>query len=193
MVKPIIVVAGPASCGKTSAAEAISQELRFTYLEGDDYHPPENIKKMSEGHALTDDDRWPWLERLREAAIKAAEDPEADGVVVTCSALKKKYRDVLNKAEQLEHVTVWYMFLIATAEELAHRIEMRQGHFMKKEMLQSQLDALELPKQGEEKSVQINVMGTKEENKQKIIAETKWILAESAKVSTSSADSGIVA
>lgn len=151
MTIPILVIAGPSGCGKTSIAQALSEMERFAYIEGDELHPPENIQKMSQGHPLQDDDRWPWLDRVRETAVSLARAPDALGVIVTCSSLKQKYRKILiqvneGKEKDLE---LWFIFLNVSKGELVRRMESRKGHYMKLDMLESQLQDLEMPEEDE--------------------------------------------
>ena len=129
-----IVVMGVAASGKTTVAEGLAQTLPATYLEADTFHPEANIAKMSIGIPLTDEDRWPWLSAMRDALASH------DRVVVTCSALKKSYRDLLRSAGSVQFV------FLAIDRSMAHdRIAARKGHFMTARMLDSQFATLEVP------------------------------------------------
>jgi gluconokinase len=129
-----IVVMGVAASGKTTVAEGLAQSLRATYLEADTFHPQANIAKMTSGIPLTDEDRWPWLSAMRDALASH------DRVVVTCSALRKSYRDLLRSAGSVQFV------FLAIDPSLAHdRIAARKGHFMTAQMLDSQFATLEVP------------------------------------------------
>ena len=167
------IITGPAGCGKSTVAQYLAQQLSIPYLEGDDvstchrspsfwrsgltapplkYHSDSNKQKMSQGQALTDQDRWDWLIQLREAAInrlspsKSSQTKAHDGVVVTCSALKRRYRDVLRVAAYHDNdVMVHFIFLRADEDVLLARVSGRQGHFMKSTMVRSQLELLEEP------------------------------------------------
>jgi gluconokinase len=111
------------------------------------FHPIANIEKMSAGIPLNDADRWDWLILLRDQALRAL-DNGAKGVVVTCSALKKKYRDVIRTARLYDNdpeAKVRFMYLHATQETLLARVRARQGHYMKDSMVISQLQSLEPP------------------------------------------------
>jgi len=144
--KHLFIVTGPAGCGKTTVAEFLAQWSGLPYLEGDDYHPQSNVEKMSQGVALTDEDRWDWLIQLREEAVDAL-DSGAEGVILTCSALKRKYRDVIRVARYNDHdVRVHFIYLRASEELLTQRVASRQGHYMKPSMIKSQLQSLEEPK-----------------------------------------------
>ncbi|KAL9609104.1 MAG: hypothetical protein Q9167_006100 [Letrouitia subvulpina] len=146
------IITGPAGCGKSTVAQYLAKELSLPYIEGDDYHTKSNKDKMSNNEPLTDADRWDWLITLREAAAsrltpsrKSAAKPH-DGVVVTCSALKRKYRDVMRIAAYNDHKTmVHFIYLRADANVLMQRIAGRKGHYMKSAMVQSQMAALEEP------------------------------------------------
>jgi gluconokinase len=136
MFRGAAVVMGVASCGKTSVGVALAEKLGTAFTEGDKLHPPANIAKMSSGIALTDEDRWPWL-ALVGNALKGD-----SGCVVSCSALKKVYR---------QHITVaagrpvFFVFLDGSPALLEKRIAARKDHFMPPSLLQSQIATLEPP------------------------------------------------
>ncbi|KAI4097308.1 MAG: hypothetical protein LQ348_003810 [Seirophora lacunosa] len=146
------IITGPAGCGKSTIAQYLAKQLSLPYIEGDDYHSDSNKAKMASDTPLTDNDRWDWLISLREAAVsrltpsrKSATKPH-DGVVVTCSALKRKYRDVMRIAAYNDHSTlVHFIYLRLDEETLMQRISGRQGHYMKSAMVRSQMAALEEP------------------------------------------------
>ncbi|KAF6236721.1 hypothetical protein HO173_005012 [Letharia columbiana] len=146
------IITGPAGCGKSTVAQYVAKELSIPYIEGDDYHSDSNKQKMSQGSPLTDIDRWDWLITLREAAVarlspsKRSANKRHDGVVVTCSALKRKYRDVIRIAAYNDHdVMVHFIYLRADADVLLARVTGRKGHYMKSAMVRSQMEALEEP------------------------------------------------
>lgn len=133
------VVMGVCGSGKSLIGSALARELDIEFVEGDGYHPPENVALMTSGVPLTDDDRREWLlaigTRLREAGRSGT------GIVVSCSALKRAYRDLLRaRAGDLQ-----FVFLRGTAERLATRLATRVGHFMPPSLLASQLATLEEP------------------------------------------------
>lgn len=136
----IIVVMGVASSGKTATGKALARRLHAPFLDGDDFHSPANIEKMSAGIALNDSDRWPWLEAL---ALGLREAAERKGVVIgACSALKRSYRThLVQKAGE----PILFAYLSATREALAQRISRRAHHFMPASLLDSQFDILEPP------------------------------------------------
>ena len=131
---------GVTSCGKTSVGEGLAKELNCPFIEGDKLHPASNIAKMSAGTPLTDDDRWPWLEIIGRA-MKVERDT-GNGVVASCSALKKAYRQKL--ADSAE-TPITFLFLHGSRELLAARMADRKGHFMPTSLLDSQLKTVEIP------------------------------------------------
>jgi gluconokinase len=164
--KPIIVVMGVSGSGKSTVAKLISDELELPFAEGDDFHPAANVAKMSEGHPLTDADRWPWLDAIAEWI--AARDAAGTGGVVTCSALKVSYRKVLTKASPL----VWFAALDAPIEVIADRLARRKGHFMPVGLLQSQFDDLE-PLADDERGGHVDIIESPETAAAQAIAEVR--------------------
>ena len=135
----IIVVMGVSGCGKSSVAEQLAADLQGHFKDGDELHPASNIDKMAAGTPLTDEDRQPWLE---DVVRYAAEHAQAHGIcVIACSALKRHYRQTLNKAGN-----VVYVFLEGSQELIASRMHQRAGHFMPENLLASQFAALEDPR-----------------------------------------------
>jgi len=156
----IFIITGPAGCGKSSVAKHLATSLDLPYIEGDDYHSAANVEKMSNGIPLTDDDRWDWLETLRNKAVEELEGG-AQGCVVTCSALKRRYRDVIRKAgQEADDVVVRFVYLRANEALLLQRVRQRQNHYMKDEMVKSQFQALEEPDATETDVLPIDVSGT---------------------------------
>lgn len=131
-----IVVMGVSGCGKSTVAEQLAQKLGARYIDADDLHPQSNRSKMAAGTPLTDEDRWPWLDLVGQAL---AEPTELAGTVIACSALKRMYRTHLRNIAP----DVQFVHLHGSPELLAERIGARQGHFMKADMLASQLAILE--------------------------------------------------
>jgi gluconokinase len=147
----ILIVTGPAGCGKSTVAKFLAERYGFMYIEGDDFHPQANIDKMAANIPLDDADRWDWLILLRDQALDSLK-KGAKGVVVTCSALKKKYRDVIRTARLYDedpNAAVQFVYLRASKETLLARVGARQGHYMKDAMVTSQLAALEEPDKDE--------------------------------------------
>jgi gluconokinase len=143
----VIVVMGVSGAGKTTVGNALARRLGVDYAEADEFHPPENIAKMSSGTPLTDDDRWPWLHSIA-AWIK---DHQQQGGVVTSSALKRKYRDVLRTGGE-----VFFVHLDGTRELIAERLAARKGHFMPVALLDSQIADLE-PLHSDERGVVLDI------------------------------------
>lgn len=144
-----IVVMGVAGSGKTTVAALLAGRLGASFAEGDDFHSPANVAKMAAGHALDDDDRWPWLRGIRDWF--AAELGEGRSAVVPCSALRRSYRDLLESAGDVR-----FVHLTGSYDLLRERIQGRAGHFMKPEMLDSQLATLE-PLADDEPGVAVDV------------------------------------
>ena len=140
MFKGAAIIMGVTSCGKTSVGEGLAQVLQCAFIEGDLLHPAANIAKMSAGHPLNDADRGPWLAAVG-AAMKAERD-KGNGIIASCSALKKIYRMKLAEAA---HTPLKFIFLHGSKEILAERIAARKGHFMPPSLLESQLKTLEIP------------------------------------------------
>ncbi|KQP38998.1 gluconokinase [Pseudorhodoferax sp. Leaf274] len=128
---------GVSGCGKSSLGAALAQALGGQLIEGDDHHPPTNRLKMQQGIALTDDDRWPWLDVLGALLRDVAGGP----AVLTCSALKRRYRDRLRAlAPGLQ-----FVFVDITEAEALARVAARQGHFFPARLVADQFAALEPP------------------------------------------------
>lgn len=127
-----LVIMGVSGSGKTTVGELLAAETGGKFLDGDDFHPPENVAKMSAGIPLTDQDRQGWLETLAGIISDASE-----LTIIACSALKASYRDLLRGAE--------FVYLHGSPEILSERINQRTGHYMPPGLLQSQLETLEPP------------------------------------------------
>ncbi|MGW3999529.1 gluconokinase [Amycolatopsis sp. NPDC004772] len=150
----VIVVMGVSGSGKTTIGTALAEALGVEYAEADTFHPKANIDKMTAGTPLTDEDRAPWL----EAIAGWIREHQATGGVVTSSALKRRYRDVLRTGGD-----VWFAHLQVDRARLAERMKTRKGHFMPVSLLDSQLADLE-PLQPDEAGVVLdNSSGTPEE------------------------------
>jgi gluconokinase len=145
-----LIVMGPSSTGKTTTAELLSGRLQWEFAEGDTFHPAANIEKMSAGIPLDDADRQPWLEKIRDWITDHAK--AGRNVVITCSALKRSYRDILASAE----ADVRFVELVADKKLVAERMAKRKGHFMPASLLDSQFATLEVL-QPDETGVKITV------------------------------------
>ena len=146
MTSPIVVM-GVSGSGKSTVGAALAQRLRVPFADADDFHPAANITKMTAGQPLDDDDRYPWLEAI---GVWLAD--HADGGVMSCSALKRKYRDQLRG----HCADVTFLHLSGTAEVIARRQASRPGHFMPASLLASQFDTLE-PLDADERGISIDV------------------------------------
>ncbi len=138
--KPVVVIMGVSGSGKSTFGQALAQQLGLPFLEADDFHPVSNVDKMAHAQPLTDEDRWPWLASLSEAIVEAVE--KRDGVVATCSALKRSYRRFI-----LEGVgkPLLFVLLDGDRETLYSRMQKRSNHYMPPSLLDSQLADLERP------------------------------------------------
>lgn len=139
-----IVVMGVASCGKSTVGREIAEKIGAQFFEGDDFHPPQNIAKMKSGMPLDDDDREPWLEAL--ACVLSNSRREGRFAVLSCSALKRKYRDILRSKGDPDLSLV---FLSCKKETVASRMSSR-SHFFPMSLLDSQFSTLEPPQDDEE-------------------------------------------
>ncbi|ULJ59650.1 gluconokinase [Wielerella bovis] len=151
------IIMGICGCGKTTAAQTVQQHLHCAYAEGDDFHTQVNRDKMGAGIPLTDEDRQPWLENLRDWMSEQAKNG-AKHSVVTCSALKKAYRDILRGAEG----EVYFIHLSPPIELNRDRMAARQGHYMKASMVDSQLAILQ-PLEPDERGIVIDNAGAADE------------------------------
>ena len=138
----IVVVMGVSGCGKTVVGQALAAALGWPFIEGDDFHPAENVARMAAGTPLTDADRWPWLDRLAEemAAILA----RGGHAVLACSALKQSYRDRLARAAKAPG-DVRFVHLKGDFHTIAARLAARQHRYMPASLLASQFATLEEP------------------------------------------------
>jgi gluconokinase len=148
----VVVVMGVAGCGKSTVGPLIARELGGDFAEGDTFHPPANVAKMSRGEPLDDSDRMPWLAAMADAirAWQAKEKP----TVLACSALRQRYRDILAGGS----AQVRFVFLRGAQETIADRIGRRRDHFMPPSLLESQFATLEEPAD----AIAVDVGGTPE-------------------------------
>jgi len=137
---PLIVVMGVAGSGKSTIAAGLAEKLGVDFIEGDSLHPQANVNKMAGGVPLTDEDRWPWLDKIGDHI--EAERVAGRGVVVSCSALKRVYRDALRKKV---HGRLRFVLLNGARELISQRMLARKGHFMPQSLLENQLATLERP------------------------------------------------
>jgi gluconokinase len=155
-----IVIMGVTGSGKSTLGQALAQALGWRFVEGDTLHPASNIAKMAAGMALSDEDRLPFLHNIGHALIES----RPSGIVISCSALKRSYRDQLRISES----DLVFVLPILRREQLLTRLMRRSGHFMPASLLDSQLAILE-PPQADERSIQIDGAGTPGEQVQQAL------------------------
>lgn len=139
MQHTIIFIMGVSGSGKTTIGQALANRTGFRFYDADDFHPPENITKMSAGIPLNDEDRWPWLDNIHAFA---SEQIKSENIIFVCSALKQAYRGILTKG--MEENCKW-VYLAGNYDTILARLRTRAGHYMPPALLQSQFDALEVP------------------------------------------------
>jgi gluconokinase len=134
-----LVVMGVSGSGKSTISESLARQLGWQYEDGDRFHPPSNVAKMSAGQPLTDEDRWPWLQAIADEIDRLSASGER--AVIACSALKRAYRDILVHGRD----DIRIVFLDGTQDLIAGRLAARRGHFMPPDLLASQFRTLERP------------------------------------------------
>lgn len=148
----VIIVMGVSGVGKTTIGKLLAEKLDFIYAEGDAYHPPENVAKMSAGTPLDDNDRQPWLERMAADIDRWLSNSQ--NAVLACSALKRRYRDILIGSRR----NVRLIYLQGDKDTINNRMQQRKDHYMPPSLLDSQFAALE-PPQADENPLVIEVNG----------------------------------
>jgi gluconokinase len=149
----VVIVMGVPGSGKSTVAKGLSTVLGWEFAEGDAFHPEANVEKMHGGTPLTDEDRWPWLEAIGDWISE--KESRGESAVVTCSALRRAYRDLLREGRP--HVR--FLHVTAADDVIRDRMEHRPGHYMPPSLLPSQLATLE-PLQADEPGVVITNEGT---------------------------------
>src|SRR5215831_2601466 len=139
----IVIVFGVSGAGKTTIGRLLAEQLGWRFYEADDFHPRANIEKLRSGHPLTDEDRWPWLERLRQQIERSL--AAGKNAVLACSALKRAYRDRLRVSHDVR-----FVFLRGDYVLVETQLRNRHGHFMNPALLRSQFADLEEPGPDEE-------------------------------------------
>ena len=140
---------GVCGCGKSAVGRSVARAWDADFQDADDWHTPDAVARMAAGHPLTDDDRGPWLARLREQIIAAT--PPGGRTVLACSALRRRYRDALRAGQE----GVQFVYLSGSRELIAARLGARTGHFMPAALLDSQFAALEPP--GPDEAISISI------------------------------------
>ncbi|KAJ2963384.1 hypothetical protein NQZ79_g1471 [Umbelopsis isabellina] len=186
---PVFIFMGTCGCGKTTIAAACKKIVNCELIEGDELHPKANVDKMSKdigrslaGIPLQDEDRWSWLATIRDTFVQKAlnlyEDPKVDekssnrAVFVTCSALRRAYRDILSAVDSAK-VTVTFVYLKGSPELLQSRMAGRSNHFMHENMLKSQLAILEEPDESTENVIVARIDPTTDEIASNIVNAAK--------------------
>jgi gluconokinase len=159
-----LVVMGVSGSGKTTVGELLAKRLGWAFMEGDRLHPPANVEKMRQGIPLTDADRWPWLDRIGEE-LKSWAGEDKSGVL-TCSALKRAYRDRIRAARP----DVRFVYVKGSEALIAARVAARHHEYMPASLLRSQFDTLEEPTLGEPGVVTVDAGGTVGEEVAEVIA-----------------------
>jgi gluconokinase len=154
----IVVVMGVVGAGKTTIGRLLAEQPGWEFADADDFHPPSNVEKIRRGIPLSDDDRRPWLQRLRQAITQWI--AEGRNIVLACSALKRTYRQELDAGPDVR-----FVYLKGTANLIAERLRSRQGHFADEQILASQFADLEEP----EAAVTVDIESTP----QQIVAEIR--------------------
>lgn len=149
---------GVSGCGKSSVGQLLAKEMEITFIDADDHHPQSNIDKMSRGIPLTDEDRGPWLDQLNQLAKNNL----TNGCVIACSALKQSYREQLSQSISKE---VMWVYLKGDYELIYNRMKKRSSHFMEPDMLRSQFETLEEPKD----AIVLNIEGSTENVVQELL------------------------
>ncbi|MCB0653739.1 MAG: gluconokinase [Saprospiraceae bacterium] len=137
----IIIVMGVSGCGKTTIGKQLSQSMKVPFYDADDFHPLVNVQKMANGEPLNDDDRRPWLQSLADHIVQWK---STGGAVLACSALKESYRKILGSGM----TEIQWVYLPGTYDQIKTRMENREDHYMKADLLRSQFEALEEPDYG---------------------------------------------
>ncbi len=149
----IIILFGVSGSGKTTIGRLLAKDLAWKFHDADEFHPASNVDKMRRGIALTDADRWPWLETLHELLKQRI--ARKENLILGCSALKEEYRDYLQVSDEIK-----WIFLKGEYGLVADRLEQRRGHFMNPDLLRSQFEILEEPK-GDAAIVDVDATPTK--------------------------------
>jgi carbohydrate kinase (thermoresistant glucokinase family) len=142
MIHMVLILIGPMGCGKTTIGKMLADKIGWSFYDGDDFHPRENVEKMRAGVPLTDEDRKAWLENLHGYIQRRL--MENRNAILACSALKQAYRDTLG----VDQDTVKTVYLKGSYELLRKRLEDRKHPYMNKDLLKSQLETMEEPKDG---------------------------------------------
>ncbi|KAL1866120.1 hypothetical protein VTK73DRAFT_4887 [Phialemonium thermophilum] len=169
----VIVVGGPCGTGKTTVGEALAARLGGAFVEGDTLHTREAVQRMRSGTPLGDEDRYSWLDRIRRRIVSEVEELGYDVVVVSCSALRRAYRDRLRELRgDLKGVSLTFIDLQASAQVLKDRVARRTGHYMPASLVESQIAAHEEPQEDEVDVIPVGVEGSRDDT----FREVDWVV-----------------
>ncbi|TGO13434.1 hypothetical protein BPAE_0739g00020 [Botrytis paeoniae] len=155
-----IIIAGPCGSGKSTVATALAQKLLCPHIEGDTYHSSEAHERMKSGIELTDEDRWSWLQRLHQVSVYNAKVAPSHTVIVSCSALKKIYRDKLRSTAKADVETIFILLQVDGERQLRERMDHRVDHYMGSRMIGGQIQILENPEVDEEDTLPVDATKT---------------------------------
>lgn len=158
----VYIIMGVSGCGKSTIGKLLAKKLEIPFFDGDDFHPETNVTKMANGIPLNDEDRKGWLQSLNDLIIEH----KVNGAVIACSALKEKYRKQLKK--DIEDKMV-FVYLAGSFDEISIRLKERKNHYMPIDLLKSQFDILEPPKE----AITVSILLSPEEIVSKIICGTQ--------------------
>ncbi len=162
----VILLMGVCGCGKSTLGEKLAEKTGGCFIEGDELHPESNIRKMSSGQPLCDEDRWPWFDRIAEAV--AAQKPHEEIIFVSCSALKESYRRHLLKA----FGNNWRVIHLKGSFDIIHQRMKTREHFMPASLLQSQFDTLEEPSYSDHELLNLSINQSMEDM---VVEAMKWL------------------
>ena len=168
-----LVMMGVSGSGKSTIADKLAERIGWKYEDGDRFHPPSNVAKMSAGHPLTDEDRWPWLQAIAAEIDRAC--AAGEHAVIACSALKRAYRDILVHGRN----DVRIVYLRGTQALIAARLARRKHHFMPADLLASQFKTLE-PPEASENAVTVSIDAPVEAIVDDIVRQLKLALVDPA-------------
>ena len=163
-----LIVMGVSGSGKSTIAEKLAERLAWTFEDGDRFHPASNVAKMSAGHPLTDEDRWPWLQAIADEIDRLCKAGEQ--AVIACSALKRAYRDILVHGRN----DVRIIYLKGSQQLIANRLAQRKHHFMPPGLLDSQFKTLE-PPQADEGPFNVSIDAPVETIVDNIVAQVRTV------------------
>lgn len=162
----VLIVMGVSGSGKTTIGEKLAARLGWDYEDADRFHPPGNVAKMSAGHPLTDEDRWPWLQAIAAEIDRLC--AAGSHAVIGCSALKRAYRDILVHGRNDTRI----VYLEGTQALIADRLSRRKGHFMPPGLLDSQFKTLE-PPTSDEHPLTVSIEGSTEQIVDDVVRQLK--------------------